>query len=145
MFRLCGEVEVFDGGGVVAAEVVFAAVAFLVVGHVVVEVAVDDDGAELEDGLGSVGRPSGPGDAEPVFDDETAGALDHPGRDRPPGGQRLVIPHVRVVVRQVGDCLVHVSQVEMTGTGLGAGPGGDGGQGGGDGPGAAVQDSQLLP
>jgi hypothetical protein len=29
-------------------------VALLVVGHVVVEVAVDDDGAELEDDVGSV-------------------------------------------------------------------------------------------
>ena len=57
MFRSCGEVESFDGVLVVAGEVVLAAVAFLVVVHVVVEVAVDDDCAELEDGLGAVGGP----------------------------------------------------------------------------------------
>ena len=39
----------------VAGEVLFVAVACLVVVHVVVEVAVDDDGAELEDVLGAVG------------------------------------------------------------------------------------------
>src|ERR1035437_2361330 len=44
VFRSCGEVEVFDGGRVVAAEVVFVAVAVLVVVHVWAEVAVDDDG-----------------------------------------------------------------------------------------------------
>ncbi len=48
MFRSGGEVEVGDGGGVVAGEVVFFEVAFLVVVHVVVEVAVDDDGSEFE-------------------------------------------------------------------------------------------------
>src|SRR5437879_5991643 len=64
MFRSCGEVEVLDGGGVVAAEVVFLAVALLVVAHIVGEVSVDDDGAELEDGLGAVGGPSGSGDPE---------------------------------------------------------------------------------
>src|ERR1039457_3730570 len=61
------------------------------VGHVVVEVAIDDDGSELEDDVCSVGAPSGTGYPEPVSDDASAGALDHPGRDRPPGGQRLVI------------------------------------------------------
>jgi hypothetical protein len=35
--------------------VVFFEVALLVVGQVVVEVAVDDDGAEFEDVLGAVG------------------------------------------------------------------------------------------
>jgi hypothetical protein len=56
LFRSCGEVEFLDGGGVVAGEVVLVAVALLVVAHVVAEVAevaVDDDGAELEDGLGA--------------------------------------------------------------------------------------------
>jgi hypothetical protein len=37
--------------------------------HVVVEVAVDDDGAEFEDVLGAVGGPSGAGDPESVLDD----------------------------------------------------------------------------
>src|SRR5271166_3776537 len=48
-FWSCGEVEVLDGGGVVAGEVVLVAVALLVVAHVVVKIAVDDDGAYLED------------------------------------------------------------------------------------------------
>ena len=93
--------------------------------------------------------PSGdhraPGNAESVFDDEAAGALDHAGGDRPPGRERLVVLHVHVVVAQVGDGLVHVGDVEVAGTGLGARLGGDGCQGGGDGPGAAVQHPQLLP
>src|SRR3989442_15745687 len=143
MFRSCGEAEVGDAGRVVAGQVDVAAVAGLVVVHVVVEVAVDDDGAELEDDVGSVGGPSGPGDPESVFDDEAAGALDPPGGDRPPGGQRLVVPHVLVVVREVGDRFTDVGEVGAAVPG--AGPGGDGGQGGGDGFGAAVQDAQLLP
>ena len=52
-FRSCGEGEVLDAGGVVAGQVVLVAVPVLVVPHVVVEVAVDDDGAELEDVLGA--------------------------------------------------------------------------------------------
>jgi hypothetical protein len=40
VFRSCGEVEALDGVFVVAGEVVLAAAAFLVVVHVVVEVAV---------------------------------------------------------------------------------------------------------
>jgi hypothetical protein len=44
--------------------VVFVAVAFFVVVHVVVEVAVDDDGAELEDDVGAVGGPPGARDSE---------------------------------------------------------------------------------
>jgi hypothetical protein len=55
VYRSCGEVEALDGVLVVAGEVVLAAVAFLVVPDVVAEVAVDDDGAELEDDLGAVG------------------------------------------------------------------------------------------
>src|SRR3989442_4436612 len=101
MFRSYGEVEVFDGGGVVAAQVVLGAVALLVVVHVVVEVAVDDDGAELEDGLGAVGGPSRACDAEPVLDDESAGSLDHAGGDGPSLFEGLVVAHVLAVVREV--------------------------------------------
>src|ERR1035437_2289241 len=144
VFRSCGEVEVFDGGRVVAAEVVFVAVAVLVVVHVWAEVAVDDDGAELEDGLGAVGGPSGACDSESVFDDESAGALDHAGGDRPAAGQCLVVAHVPVVVGEVGDGLVHVGEVEAALAGAVAGFRGDGGEGGGDGPGAAVQDAEQL-
>ena len=83
VFRSCGEVEAVDGVLVVAGEVVFVAVAFLVIPHVVVEVAVDDDGAELKNGLGAVGGPPRAGNSESVFDDEPAGALDHAGGDGP--------------------------------------------------------------
>src|SRR6266704_5178842 len=145
MFRSCGEAEAGDAGRVVAGQVDVVAVACLVVAHVVVQVAVDDHGAELEDDFGAVGGPSGPVIPEPVFDDEAAGALDHAGGDRPAGRQCLVVAHVRVVVRQVGDGLVDVGEVEVAGAGAVAGLGGDGGQGGGDGSGAAVQHAQQLP
>src|SRR6266496_2663521 len=112
---------------------------------VVVEVAVDDDGAELEDVLGAVRRPSRACNSEPVLDDESAGALDHAGGDRPAGGQCPVVAHVLVVVRQVGDGLVHAGQVEVAGAGVRAGLRGDGFQGGGDGLRAAVQDAEQLP
>ena len=145
MFRSSGEAEGGDAGWVVAGQVVLAAVAFLVVVHVVVEVAVNDYGAELEDDLGAVGGPSGPGYSESVFDDESAGALDHAGGDRPAFLQGLVVAHVLVVVREVGDGPVHVGEVEVAGAGTGPGFRGDGGEGGGDGLRAAVQDPQQLP
>ena len=69
MFRSCGEFEVGDAGGVVAGQVDVFEVALLVVGHVVVEVVVDGDGAELEDDVGSVGGPPRSGYSESVFDD----------------------------------------------------------------------------
>src|SRR5712692_10550487 len=145
MFRSCGKAEAGDAGRVVAGQVDVVAVACLVVVHVVVQVAVDDHGAELEDDFGAVGGPSGPGDPESVFDDEAAGSLDHAGGDRPAGRQCLVVAHVRVVVRQVGDGLADVGEVEAAGAGLGAGLRGDGRQGGGDRFRAAVQDAQPLP
>src|SRR5258707_2047477 len=121
------------------------AVPVLVVPYVVVEVAVDDDGAELEDVLGAVGRPSRACNAESVLDDESAGSLDHAGGDRPALLECLVVAHVLAVVVQVGDGLVHVGEVEVAGAGAGAGSRGDGGEGGGDGLRAAVQDAQQLP
>src|SRR5271170_1213284 len=79
------------------------------------------------------GEPSGAGNPEPVLDDKAARALDHAGGERPAGGERLVVPHVLVVVAQVGDRLVDVGEVELAGPGLGAGLGSDGFQGGGAG------------
>src|SRR5229473_2547618 len=107
------------------------AVPVLVVPYVVVEVAVDDDGAELEDVLGAVGRPSRACNAESVLDDESAGSLDHAGGDRPALLECLVVAHVLAVVLQVGDGLVHVGQVEVAGAGVRAGLRGDGFQRGG--------------
>src|SRR5216684_794493 len=120
------------------------AVPVLVVPYVVVEVAVDDDGAELEDVLGAVGRPSRACNAESVLDDESAGSLDHAGGDRPALLECLVVAHVLAVVLQVGDGLVHVGQVEVAGAGVRAGLRGDGFQGGGDCFRAAVQDAEEL-
>src|ERR1039457_2622947 len=113
--------------------------------HVVVEVAVDDDGTELEDGLCAVGGPSGACDSESVFDDEPAGALDHAGGDRPAFLEGLVVAHVLAVVREVGDGLVHGGEVEVALAGTSAGFRGDGGEGGCDGPRAAVEDAEELP
>src|SRR5260370_41825363 len=83
------------------------AVPVLVVPYVVVEVAVDDDGAELEDVVGAVVRPSRACNAESVLDDESAGSLDHAGGDRPALLECLVVAHVLAVVLQVSDGLVH--------------------------------------
>src|SRR5712691_12530458 len=83
-------------------------------------------------------------DSESVFDDESAGALDHAGGDRPAFLQCLVVAHVPVVVGEVGDGLVHVGEVKAL-AGVGAGFRGDGGEGGGDGFRAAVQDAEQLP
>jgi len=68
-FRSCGEVEVFDGGFVVAGEVVLVAVTLLVVAHIGVEIPVHDDSAYLENVLSSFRRPPGACNSEPVFDD----------------------------------------------------------------------------
>jgi len=70
---------------------------------------------------------------------------DHAGGDRPAAGQRLVVSHVHLVVREVGDGLVHAGQVEVAGPGIGAGLRGDGGEGGGDRLRAAVENAEFLP
>src|SRR5487761_1110291 len=145
VFRSGGEVEPFDGVLVVAGEVALGAVALLVVVHVVVEVAVDDDSADLENGFGTVRRPPGTCNSESVFYDESAGALDHARGDGPAGGECPVVLHVLAVVVQVGDGLVHVGEVEVAGAGAGPGFRGDGGEGRGDGLRPSVQDAQQLP
>ena len=71
--------------------------------------------------------------------------FDHAGGDRPSLFECLVVAHVLVVVLQVGDGPVHVSEIKMAGPGVRAGLRGDGGQGGGDGFRAAVQDAEQLP
>ena len=45
------------------------------------------------------------------------GPLDHAGGDRPAFLKRFVVAHVPVVVREVCDGLVHVSEVEVAGAG----------------------------
>src|SRR5260370_33101430 len=138
-FRSCGEVEFLDGVLVVAGKVVLAAVPLLVIAHVVVEVAVDDNGAELENVLGAAGRPSCACNSETIFDDESAGALDHARGDRPALLEGLVVLHVLLVVVQVGDGPGEVGEVEVPLSRVCAGLRGDGGEGGGDGVLASVQ------
>src|SRR5216684_4038752 len=121
------------------------AVPVLVVPYVVVEVAVDDDGAELEDVLGAVGRPSRACNSESVLDDEPAGSLDHAGGDGPAFFQCLVVLHVLAVVRQVGDGPVEVGEVEVPGPGVSAVFGGDGGGGGGSAFRRRVKDAKAFP
>src|SRR2546428_3262996 len=144
-FWSCGEVEFLDGVLVVAGKVVLAAVPLLVIAHVVVEIAVDDDGTDLENVLGAAGRPPRSCNSETIFDNESAGALDHARGDRPPLLEGLVVLHVLLVVVQVGDGPVEVGEVEVPLAGVCAGLRGDGGEGGGDGFRASVQDAEQLP
>jgi len=68
-----------------------------------VEVAVADQGAELEDGFGS-GQPSaGAGDVEAAADQVAAGPFDHSGRDRPAGREGAIVAQERRVAGQVAD------------------------------------------
>src|SRR6266700_5139201 len=83
--------------------VVVDALLFLgqVPGPVLVEVAVADQGAEFEDGLGAVQAPACAGDVHAVLDQVAAGALDHPGGDRPPLGQGGGVVQVGLLGQQV--------------------------------------------
>ncbi len=76
----------FAGDDAVDIPLVVVAVAFVgeVVDPVGVEIAVVDEGAELEDRFGALESPAVAGDVHTVFDDVSAGALDDAGRDRPP-------------------------------------------------------------
>jgi hypothetical protein len=56
-------------------------------GPVGVEVAVGDQGAQLDDGFGAVQAPAGAGDVESVADQVPARPLDHAGGDRAAGCQ----------------------------------------------------------
>src|SRR5260370_5627335 len=129
----CGVGGVLDGVLVVAGKVGVAAVPLLVIAHVVVEIAVDDDGTDLENVLGAAGRPPRSCNSETIFDNESAGALDHARGDRPALLEGLVVLHVLLVVVQVGDVPVSGGEVEVPLAGVCAGLRGDGGEGGGDG------------
>src|SRR5580692_6868404 len=86
----------------VAAEVVALVFLLDVPVPVGVEVAAGVDGAQPEDGLGSVQAPAGAGDAHPVLDEVAAGAFDDAGGDRPAGRQRGGVVHPGLLVLQVG-------------------------------------------
>jgi hypothetical protein len=72
-----------------------------VVAPVLFEVAVADDGAEGEDGFGSVQASSRAADVEAVGDEVPAGALDDAGRDGLALREGLVVAQVLVPGVQV--------------------------------------------
>src|SRR6266568_906399 len=118
-----------ESGGEVIARLVDPFVLFAqVVGPVVVEVAVGADGAEFEDGFCSGQAPAGAGDVHAVFDQVTAGALDHPGGDRPAAGERGGVVQVGLLggeVARAGVSAVAFVPLVSVGGGAAAYPGGD--------------------
>ena len=70
-------------------------------GEVVVEVAVADQGAELQDGFGAVQAPSGSGHFHPVLDQPACRAFDQAAGDRPADGQEGGVVQVVLLVFQV--------------------------------------------
>src|SRR6266702_5035203 len=121
--------ECAESGGEVIARLVDPFVLFAqVVGPVVVEVAVGADGAEFEDGFCSGQAPAGAGDVHAVFDQVTAGALDHPGGDRPAAGERGGVVQVGLLggeVARAGVSAVAFVPLVSVGGGAAAYPGGD--------------------
>src|ERR1035441_5773398 len=75
-------------------------------GPVLVEVAVADQGTELEDGLGAGEPPSGACYVHSVLDQVPACSFDDPGGDRPAPGQRGGVIQEGCLGGQVGGALV---------------------------------------
>ena len=101
-----------------------------VVEPVLVEVAVGEDGAEFEDGLGAIQSPPGPCDGHAVRDKMPAGALDDAGGDGPALGQGGGAVQVGCLGGQVvsaGFGAVALFALVAVGGGTAADPGGDGG------------------
>ena len=74
-----------------------------VVSPVGVEVAVVDQGTELEDGFGSFESPAAAGDVEAVADQVAAGTFDRTGGDRPARGECGVVAELGEVAGEVAD------------------------------------------
>jgi hypothetical protein len=110
------------------------------VGPVGVEVAVADEGAELEDGFGAVDAPAGSCDVHAVFDEVTARAFNDAGGDGPAVGQGGGVVQVGLLVEQVGGGGVG----GFAGVVFEVLVGGLAPDGGGDGAGVAGQDRQGL-
>src|SRR5664279_6442403 len=83
----------------VVVEVVAAEFLLLVPLPVLVEVAVGDDGAQVQDG--ARGGPPRAGDVHPVLDEESCCAFDDPGGDLPAVGQGGGVVQVRGLGGQV--------------------------------------------
>ena len=88
---------------------------------VLVEVAVGDDGAEPEDGLGSGSAPAGTGDVHPVLDQVPCGAFDDAGGDLPAVGQGGGVVQVGGLAGEVSDGFVGAGAftAEVAGFGFG--------------------------
>src|SRR5664279_5293820 len=107
----CGSSAVSWGSGckielLVVVEVVAAEFLLLVPLPVLVEVAVGDDGAQVQDGFGARGGPPRAGDVHPVLYEESCCAFDDPGGDLPAVGQGGGVVQVRGLGGQVGDGFV---------------------------------------
>src|SRR5260370_4657474 len=98
---LCCEGEVFAVDDSVDAFLLLAQVE----APVVVEVAGGDEGAEPEDGLGTVEAPPCARYVHSVLDDVPACSLDDPGGDRPALAQRGGVAEMVLLVVQVGGAL----------------------------------------
>src|SRR5260221_1064626 len=72
-----------------------------VIGPVGVEVAVSGEGAESEDGFGTVEAPTGAGDVHAIFDQVAACAFDDAGGDRPALLQGVGVAEVGALVGEV--------------------------------------------
>jgi hypothetical protein len=77
------------------------------------EVPVVDDGAEPEDGLGSLDAPPGAGDIEPVADQVAGRAFYHSGGDRPAGRECLVVAQVFLVGGQVAHARIYADPIAV--------------------------------
>src|SRR5438034_764145 len=73
---------------------------------VAVEVTVGAHRAEFEDGLGALEAPAGAADVQAVADQVPTRSLDHPGGDRPAGGQRGVVAEELLLGLKVADARV---------------------------------------
>src|SRR5260370_19180915 len=98
---LCCEGEVFAVDDSVDAFLLLAQVE----APVVVEVAGGDEGAEPEDGLGTVEAPPCARYVHSVLDDVPACSLDDPGGDRPALAQRGGVAEMVLLVVQVAGAL----------------------------------------
>src|SRR3974377_1597305 len=107
---------------------------------VVFEVAAGDDGAELEDGLGSFQPPPRARYVHSVLDNVPASALNDPGGDGPAVAERGGVVQVVLLVVQVAGALVGAGALGR-GVAVGGGAAADPGR---DLRGVAVQDLAGL-
>lgn len=104
------------------------------------EIAIGGDGAEFQDGFGSVEAPAGTADIEAVGDEMAGCSLDDPGRDGPAGLECLVVAQELALGMKIADA--DIGAVTLSGAQLGLG--GLILDGFGDFAGVTVQDSEGV-